>query len=54
MMRQLKVVRSGGLGHHAGMAFRIHDGVVRGEVVNRVKGIVRGKIWKTVGRNETL
>jgi hypothetical protein len=27
------------------MAFRIHDGVVRGEIDNRVKGIVRGKIW---------
>jgi hypothetical protein len=27
------------------MAFRIHDSVVRGEVDNREKGIVRGKIW---------
>src|ERR1035437_2298874 len=27
------------------MAFRIHDSVVRGEVDNRVKGIVRGRIW---------
>jgi len=27
------------------MAFRIHDSVVRGDVDNRVKGIVRGKIW---------
>ncbi len=27
------------------MAFRIHDSVVRGEMDNRVKGIVRGKIW---------
>ena len=27
------------------MAFRIHDSVVRGEIDNRVKGIVRGKIW---------
>jgi hypothetical protein len=27
------------------MAFRIHDTVVRGEIDNRVKGIVRGKIW---------
>ena len=26
------------------MAFRIHDSVVRGEIDNRVKGIVRGKI----------
>ncbi len=27
------------------MAFRIHDSVVRGEIDNRGKGIVRGKIW---------
>jgi hypothetical protein len=27
------------------MAFRIHDSVVRGEIDNCVKGIVRGKIW---------
>ena len=27
------------------MAFRIHDSVVRGEIDNRVKGIVHGKIW---------
>lgn len=27
------------------MAFRIHDSVVRGEIDNRVKGIVRGQIW---------
>jgi hypothetical protein len=27
------------------MAFRIHDSVVRGEIDNRIKGIVRGKIW---------
>ena len=27
------------------MAFRIHDSVVRGEVDNRAKGIVRGSIW---------
>jgi hypothetical protein len=27
------------------MAFRIHDSAVRGEIDNRVKGIVRGKIW---------
>src|SRR5207244_2043762 len=31
--------------HHSRMAFRIHDSVVRGEIDNRVKGIVRGKIW---------
>ncbi len=27
------------------MAFRIHDSVVRGEIDNREKGIVRGQIW---------
>ena len=27
------------------MAFRIHDSVVRGEIDNRLKGVVRGKIW---------
>src|ERR1051325_6269086 len=27
------------------MAFRIHDSVVRGEIDNRTKGVVRGKIW---------
>lgn len=27
------------------MAFRIHESVVRGEIDNRRKGIVRGKIW---------
>jgi hypothetical protein len=27
------------------MAFRIHDSVVRGEIDNRTKGIVRGRIW---------
>lgn len=27
------------------MAFRIHDSVVRGEIDNRIKGIVHGKIW---------
>jgi hypothetical protein len=27
------------------MAFRIQDSVVRGEIDNRLKGIVRGKIW---------
>ncbi len=27
------------------MAFRIHESVVRGEIDNRVKGIVRGEIW---------
>jgi hypothetical protein len=27
------------------MAWRIHDSVIRGEIDNRVKGIVRGKLW---------
>ena len=27
------------------MAFRIHDSLVRGEIDNRVKGVVRGRIW---------
>lgn len=35
------------------MAFRIHESVVRGEVDNRVKGIVRGKIW-VEGRAEPV
>lgn len=35
------------------MAFRIHDSVVRGEIDNRVKGIVRGKIW-VEGRTEPI
>jgi hypothetical protein len=35
------------------MAFRIHESVVRGEIDNRVKGIVRGKVW-VVGRDEPI
>ena len=35
------------------MAFRIHDSVVRGEIDNRVKGIVRGRIW-ICGRDEPV
>jgi hypothetical protein len=35
------------------MAFRIHDSVVRGEIDNRVKGIVRGKVW-VEGRAEPI
>jgi hypothetical protein len=35
------------------MAFRIHDSVVRGEIDNRAKGVVRGKIW-VEGREEPL
>ena len=27
------------------MAWRIHDSVIRGEIDNRVKGIVRGRLW---------
>jgi hypothetical protein len=27
------------------MAFRIHESVVRGEIDNREKGMVRGHIW---------
>ena len=27
------------------MAFRIHDSVVRGEIDNRARGIVRGRLW---------
>jgi hypothetical protein len=27
------------------MPFRIHDSVVRGEIDNRIKGVVRGRIW---------
>lgn len=27
------------------MAFRIHDSVVRGEIDNRQRGVVRGKVW---------
>ncbi|HZI33257.1 MAG TPA: hypothetical protein VFF11_13030, partial [Candidatus Binatia bacterium] len=35
------------------MAFRIHDSVVRGEIDNRTRGIVRGKIW-VEGRTEPV
>lgn len=35
------------------MAFRIHDNVARGEIDNRVKGVVRGNIWLE-GRAEPL
>jgi hypothetical protein len=35
------------------MAFRIHDSVVRGEIDNREKGIVRGRIW-VAGRAEPV
>src|SRR5438132_1169341 len=35
------------------MALRIHDNVVRGEIDNRSKGMVRGRIWLE-GRPEPL
>jgi hypothetical protein len=35
------------------MAFRIHESIVRGEIDNRVKGIVHGKIW-VEGRAEPV
>ncbi|MCX6917659.1 MAG: hypothetical protein NT167_32260 [Verrucomicrobia bacterium] len=35
------------------MAFRIHDSIARGEIDNRVKGIVRGRIWLE-GRAEPI
>ncbi len=35
------------------MAFRIHDSVVRGEIDNRAKGVVRGRIW-VEGRDEPM
>ena len=35
------------------MAFRIHDSVVRGEIDNRTKGTVRGKVW-VEGRAEPV
>ena len=35
------------------MAFRIHDSIVRGEIDNRTRGIVRGRVW-VVGRTEPL
>ncbi len=35
------------------MAFRIHDSVVRGEIDNRVKGVVKGQIW-VEGRSEPV
>ena len=43
--RQVNIAAGRCATHHPGMAFRIQDSVVRGEVDNRVKGIVRGKIW---------
>ena len=34
-----------GRDYFSGMAWRIHDSVIRGEIDNRVKGIVRGTLW---------
>jgi hypothetical protein len=44
---------AGGFWQHRRMAFRIHDSVVRGEIDNRTKGIVRGRIW-VEGRAEPV
>jgi hypothetical protein len=41
------------MAHYCVMAFRIHDSVVRGEIDNRVKGVVRGKVW-VEGRAEPI
>src|SRR6476646_5587169 len=38
---------------HPLMAFRIHDSVVRGEIDNRTKGIISGKIW-VEGRDQPV
>jgi hypothetical protein len=35
------------------MAFRIRDSVVRGEIDNRIKGIISGKIW-VEGRDQPV
>jgi len=40
-------------GRELRVAFRIHNSVVRGEIDNRVKGIVRGKIW-VAGRKKPV
>src|SRR5205823_9963819 len=42
---QVTLVSASSGRHYSAMAFRIHDSVVRGEIDNRVKGTVRGKIW---------
>lgn len=36
---------SAGRDYFARMAWRIHDSVIRGEIDNRVKGVVRGTLW---------
>ena len=35
------------------MAYRIHDSVIRGEIDNTVRGVVKGKIWR-VGHDEPI
>src|SRR5271170_5884477 len=50
---QLKVVSVVSFAQYRSMAFRIHDSVVRGEIDNRRKGVVRGKIW-VEGREEPV
>jgi len=35
------------------MAWRVHDSVIRGEIDNRVKGLVRGRVW-LAGLNEPV
>src|SRR5262249_27976584 len=51
--RDVGIAASCRLRHYAFMAFRIHDSVVRGEIDNRTKGVVRGKIW-VEGRPEPV
>ena len=53
LLKQEDVVAGFRTVHHPRMAFRIHDSVVRGEIDNRIKGIVRGKIW-VEGRAEPV
>lgn len=36
---------NGGFWQHDRMAWRIHDSVIRGEIDNRAKGVVRGRFW---------
>jgi hypothetical protein len=52
-LREVCIAGSWPKAHVIGMAFRIHDSVVRGEVDNRVKGTVRGRIWLE-GRAEPI
>jgi hypothetical protein len=52
-MGEIILPRRAGAAYPFRMAFRIHDSVVRGEIDNRVKGVVRGKIWVT-GRKQPV